>query len=183
MQYVCVLAAGQTITGAQAVQFVARFTETTTGNNMNSSFGIRIIAADGTTLRKSVLAVAREVAEFDAGTPGTLEARNNTATSVAGNYTTVEGDCLVVEIGAGGDPGGSSPHTYNIDLGDNAGTFLTANDTETTANDPWVQLADTLTIYRGQLSATQATFSRTLQSAEFVPPERFPILAMSRMIQ
>jgi hypothetical protein len=143
-QYYAPLAKGQAITGAQAVQFVARFTETTTASNMHSVFGIRIINADG-TVQKTVLAVTREANEFDAGTPGTLESRNNTQTSAAGNYTTVAGDLLVVEIGAGGDPTSSNPHTYNISLGNNAASFLDASDVDTGADNPWVQLADTLT--------------------------------------
>lgn len=141
-QYIAPLKAGQTITGGQAVQFVARFQESTSNNNMHSVFGIRVVNIDG-TVKKTVLAVTREANEMVAS-PTTATARNNTATSAATNYTTVAGDFLVVEIGAGGDPSGSSPHTYVIGLGDNAGTFLAANDTETTANDPWVQLADTL---------------------------------------
>jgi hypothetical protein len=145
-QYIAPLKSGQTVTGAQAVQFVAKFTETTTGNNMNSAFGIRVIASDGSTVRKTVLAVTREAAEFDAGTPGTLESRNNTATSEATNYTTVAGDYLVVEIGAGGDPSSTNPHTYNISLGDNAAAFLDASDVDTGADNPWCQMTDTLTL-------------------------------------
>lgn len=145
-QYIAPLKAGQTITGGQAVQFVCQFQESTSNNNMNSSFGIRIMASDGTTVRKTVLAVTREANEVVAS-PTVHTNRNNTATSVAGNYTTVAGDFLVIEIGAGGDPSGSSPHTYSLRLGNATATFLTANDTGTSSTDnnsPWVQLADTL---------------------------------------
>lgn len=147
-QYIAPLKAGQTITGAQAVQFVAQFQESTSGNNMNSTFGIRIIASDGSTVRKTVLAVTREANEVVASPTATTN-RNNTATSAAGNYTTVDGDFLVIEIGAGGDPTSTNPHTYIIRLGDSSATFLTANDTGTSATDnnsPWVQLNDTLTL-------------------------------------
>jgi len=142
-QYIMPLKAGQTITGSQAIQFVAKFTETTTGNNMHSAFGIRVIHQDG-TVKKTVRAVIREANEFDAGTPGTLESRNNTSTSAATNYTTVAGDYLVIEIGAGGDPTGSNPRSYNIALGDNSATDLDASDVDTGADNPWVQLNDTL---------------------------------------
>ena len=181
-QYVCVLAAGQTVTGSQAVQFVARFQETTTSNNMHSVFGIRVIASNGTTVRKTVLAVTREANEMVAS-PTALTNRNNTATSAATNYTTVDGDCLVVEIGAGGDPAGANPHTYAIGLGDNAAGFLAADDTTTTANNPWCQLADTLTIYRHRLQADQGAFTATGQGAALMNPERFPIVVMSRILR
>lgn len=141
-QYVRRLASGQTITGSQAVSFVARFQESGSGNNMNSAFGIRVIAGDGSTLRKEVLAVARESNEMS---NTTLQSRNNTATSAATNYTTQEGDFLVIEIGGGGDPGGSSPHTFDISLGDNAASDLDASDVDTGADNPWAQLNDTLT--------------------------------------
>src|SRR6185436_16173988 len=55
-QYITPLAAGQTITGAQAIKFQCRVIETGTGNNMFSALGIRIIASDGSTVRKTVLA-------------------------------------------------------------------------------------------------------------------------------
>ncbi len=145
-QYIAPLKAGQTITGAQAIQFVCQFQESGSNNNMNSAFGIRILDSTGTIVRKVLLAPTAEAVEFVV-TPTVHTNRNNTATSAAGNYTTVDGDYLVIEIGAGGDPSGSNPHTYSLRLGNSGATFLTANDTGTSSTDPnspWVQLADTL---------------------------------------
>lgn len=142
-QYVIPLASGQTITGAQAIKFQCRVIETTTGNNMFSALGIRVVASDETTVRKTVLAVTRDAVEASATT---LTNRQFTATSAAGNYTTVENDYLVIEIGMAGDPGGSSPHSSSMRLGDSAASDLSEDDTSTTDNNPWVQLNDTLTV-------------------------------------
>lgn len=147
---------------------------------MNSAFGIRILASDGSTLRKQLFAVTAEVNEVVAS-PTVPTNRNNTATSAAGDYTTVDGDFLVIEVGAGGDPSGSNPHTYVIRLGNATATFLTANDTGTSSTDnnsPWVQLNDTLVLEpsmtvafigpTGSLFApgvSQASFDQTLTGA------------------
>lgn len=142
-QYVTPLAPGQTITGAQALKFQVRAIETTTGNNMFTALGIRIIASDGSTVRKTVLAVTRDANEASATT---LTNRQFTATSAAGNYTTVDGDYLVIEIGTAGDPSGGNPHSSSLRLGDSAASDLSEDDTSTTDNNPWVELADTLTV-------------------------------------
>ena len=139
-QYISLpLTPGQTITGAQAVQFVVRASETNANNNLFTALGIRVI--NGTTVQKTVLAVTRDNTEVAT----TLTNRNLTATSAATNYTTVIGDYLVIEIGYGGDPSGNNTHSGSLSLGDSSATDLTANDTGTAAYNPWVEIADTLT--------------------------------------
>lgn len=139
-QYISLpLTPGQTITGSQAVQFVVRGSEVATGNNLFTAMGIRVI--NGSTVQKTVLAVTRDNTELTT----TLTNRNLTATSAATNYTTVLGDYLVIEIGYGGDPTGSNDHDGSLSLGDSSATDLTANDTGTAADNPWVEIADTLT--------------------------------------
>src|SRR5687767_1548151 len=68
-QYVSLpLAAGQTITGSQALEAQCRVLETNLANNMFFAVGIRVIAANGTTVQKTVLAVTRDASEADATT-------------------------------------------------------------------------------------------------------------------
>jgi hypothetical protein len=168
-QYVSLpLTPGQTITGAQAVQFVVRASEVNAGNNLFTALGLRVIASDGTTVRKTVLAVTRDGTE----TTTTLTNRNLTATSAAGNYTTVAGDYLVIEIGYGGDPTGSNTHSGALSLGDSAGSDLTANDTGTTAGNPWVEIADNLTFQEfiatgGATAGGEAVTSKEGAAQEF----------------
>ncbi len=144
-QYVSLeLLAGQTITGSQALKFQVRAQERVAGNNMFAAFGIRVIASDGSTVRKTVLAVNRDGVEIN---NSALTNRASTATSAATNYTTLAGDRLVIEIGTGGDPAntGGADHDTDLRLGDSSGSDLPENDTATTDDNPWVELADTLT--------------------------------------
>lgn len=95
-KHVCQLKAGQVITGGQAIKMqLLAFT----GQPLGSAFvdlTIRIIASNGTTVRKTMLALTQDdVAISDAS----LTNRQFTATSAAVPYETQEGDCLVIETG------------------------------------------------------------------------------------
>ena len=135
------LTVGQTITGGQALKFQVRGAERVNGNNLFTTIGIRVIK--GTTVNKTVLVVTRDGVELVTS----LTNRQFTANSAATNYTTVAGDFLVIEIGAGGDPAqtGGADHDYDLRLGDSGASDLAENDTATTDNNPWVELTDTLT--------------------------------------
>jgi hypothetical protein len=136
------LTAAQTITGAQSIKFQVRASETTASNNLFTALGIRVMSAGG-VLRKTVLAVSRDATELAVGT---LTNRQFAATSETGNYTTVAGDYLVIEIGVGGDPSTINVHSGSFRLGDAAGSDLPEDDTDTTDLNPWVELVtDTLT--------------------------------------
>jgi len=135
------LSSGQTVTGGQAVKAQARVAQVL-DSNMFFAVGIRVIASNGSTVRKVVLAVTRDGLEADAS--ATLENRQFTATSAVTNYTTVAGDYLVIEIGMGGDPPGGGEHDSSIRLGDAAASDLPEDDTTTTDLRPWVELTDTL---------------------------------------
>ena len=113
------LTAGQTITGAQALKAQARVSQAGTFNNMILTIGIRVIAANGTTVQKVVLAPTRDDVELTSPL-ATLTNRQFTATSAATNYTTVAGDRLCIELGVGGDPITANPHDSALRLGDAA---------------------------------------------------------------
>lgn len=146
-QYVsAALTGGQTISELQAIKAQARCT-CLAGYDMRLTVGIRVIAGDGTTVRKTVLAVTRD------GTVAatSLTNRQFTATSAAGDYTTnADGlDRLVIEVGMGGDPTILLNHGSSLRLGDAAASDLPEDDTDTTDLRPWVELADTLTFGGG----------------------------------
>jgi hypothetical protein len=134
------LTPGQTITGSQAIKAQVRVSEVALTNDMLLTLGIRIIAGDGSTVRKTVLAVTRDGTEAATS----LTNRQFTATSAATNYTVVSGDRLVIEIGMGGVPS-LFGHDSNMRLGDAAASDLPEDDTDTTDLRAWVQLNDTLT--------------------------------------
>lgn len=135
------LVAGQTVTGAQALKLQALCTERATTNNMFLTMGIRIIAADGSTVQKTVLPVSRDDQGIDATA---LTNRQYTATSAVTNYTTVAGDRIVIEIGTGGDPNPGSDHDSDIRFGDAAASDLPEDNSTTTDLRPWVEFTDTL---------------------------------------
>lgn len=142
-QYISLpLAPGQTITGEQAIKAQVRASETNAQNNVFLTLGIRVIASDGTTVRKTVLAVTRDDVEILALSE--ITNRQFTATSAATDYTTVSGDRLVFELGAGGDPSFTSPHDFTLRLGDAAASDLPEDDTNTTDLNPWIELEDDL---------------------------------------
>lgn len=82
-----------------------RVVESGSSNNMFLTIGIRIIASNGTTVRKTLLSVTRDDLEADASALQSRAFGDSGTTVVAtGNYTTQTGDRLVIEIGMGGDP-------------------------------------------------------------------------------
>lgn len=136
------LRAGQTITGAQTISIQARFSETNAGNNLFMAWGVYVFNA--TTLQKTVITKRNDGTEVATS----LTNRTDSTTSVAGNYTTVAGDYLVIEIGLEGDPTGSNNHNGSMSIGDNAAADLPSDDTTTTANNPNLILNDTLNFDR-----------------------------------
>ncbi len=160
-QYVgAALTPGQTITGGQALKFQIRGLEADASNQMFTALGVRVIN-DDLSVKKTVLAVTRDNVEVDAAT---LTNRQFTATSVAGNYTTVAGDRLVIEVGTGGDPI-LFGHDSSLRIGDASGTDLAEDDTTTTDNNPWVELTDTLTFGGGQSQAPRTMHQMRMRRA------------------
>lgn len=146
-QYVsAALDAGQTITGAQALKAQCRVLEFDNAGNMFFTVGIRVLAGDGTTVQKTVLAVTRDEVEVSSTA---LTNRQFTATSAATNYTTVANDRLVIEVGMAGDPGAAGTHASTMRLGDAAAADLLEDDLSVLDSNPWVQLTDTLTFAAG----------------------------------
>ena len=164
------LAAGQTVTGAQAIKAQLLVKEGAGVNNMYLTLGIRIIASDGSTVQKTVLTITRD--NVEAAT--TLTNRQFTATSIAGNYTTVSGDYLVVEVGMGGDPAVTFSHGSQISLGDDAASDLPEDDTTTTNLRPWVQLTDTLT-FGYVLDASPGAYTLTGTAAQIGAARNFNV--------
>lgn len=56
-----------------------------------------------------------------------------------------QGDRIVIELGTTGTPEDSNDHQSSLSFGDDSGTDLPENDTETTAYNPWVEFSQTIT--------------------------------------
>ena len=136
------LTAGQTITGGQAMKGQARWRQFALTNNLFPAYVLRVIASDGTTVRKTMLALTLDNNEMHSTA---LRNRAFTATSAATNYTTVAGDRLVIELGGSGDPDAAGTHQIRLTVGDAQASDLPEDDSDQTDLRPWFELADTLT--------------------------------------
>ena len=157
-QFICQtpLAAGQTINGSQAIKFQIRAQEGSPFNNMFTAIGIRIIDADGITVNKTILAVTRdgtEISDFS------LVNCRFTANSAAGDYTTVSGDRLVIEIGTGGSPLPLG-HDSDLRIGDASASDLPEDDSSTSDYNPWVEFTNILS-FGGTTHQAEASLAST----------------------
>jgi hypothetical protein len=146
-QYISLpLTPGQVINGSAAYKGQCRGSETLATNNLFPTMGLRIIAADGTTVRKTIFNVSSGGVESTAGTltnMGLVPGLGN-----AGNYTVVAGDRLVLEFGLGGDPDPGSTHSSSLRVGDSDAADLPENSTDTTDKNPWFEFSATLTFVK-----------------------------------
>jgi hypothetical protein len=139
-QYVSDPIAAQTIS-AQTVKIQFRCYEDSALHDLYLSIGIRVVSNDGATVRGTILAVTRDATE---AVVSTLTNRKITPTST--EVVAQSGDRIVIEIGMGGDPQqfGAMNHGSGISFGDDSATDLGENDTDTSAYNPWVEFANTI---------------------------------------
>lgn len=139
-QWVSEPLAAQTIS-AQTVEIQMRGRENASGNNMFLAWSIRVCSGDGSTIRGTLVAGNRDATEL-AVSASTLTNRRDTATS--SSLAVEAGDRIVIEIGTGGNPDAGATHGSTISYGDDSSTDLPENDTETAANNPWVEFPNTI---------------------------------------
>ena len=142
LQFVSPPIAAATIT-VQTIKMQIRCSETNAQNQMFVALSVRVVSLDGTTVRGTVLDVTRDNLEM---VLTTLTNRQFTATT--SSVVASENDRLIFEIGMGGDPTDelSAGHDSRVNVGDDSGTDLAEDNGTTTANNPWIELSDTLVI-------------------------------------
>ena len=126
-----------------------RGSETGTSQNMFLACVVRVIAPDGSTVRGTALALTRDNTEFvvDSGNPiGNARTRRLTATLTT--VTATNGDYVVVDVGAGGNPAdGFGGHDYDLRIGSSSASDLGTSETATTDNNPFVLFSTDLPAY------------------------------------
>jgi hypothetical protein len=147
----------QTIS-AQTVSAQMRAREDDSENSLFLAVGIRVVSNDGSTVRGTVLAVTRGGTQL-AVHASTLTNRQVSATSTS--VTAQDGDRIVIEIGAGGDPTVSTTHNFALRIGDNAASDLATGNSGTTDNNPWVEFANTITFDPGSQVITPGVLALT----------------------
>src|SRR6185503_10223021 len=120
---------------------------------------VRVCAPDGTTFRGTIYGPTNgTVAEFNTS----LRAKRLATGGATTQVVVTEGDYLVIEIGATATTGGSSIST-SINYGDNSATDLGDNETDTAANNPFIELAGNMKFLQrgwGQAQASIKTQNR-----------------------
>lgn len=129
----------QTIS-AQTIQIVVRAREYDANRNLFLAWRINVVSNDGSTLRGGIIPFRRDNTEFSVPS---IRSCYDTTTST--EVIAQDGDRIVVEIGAGGDPNAGWDHDCDVQFGDDSGSDCGANDTNTGTSSPWLEFANTLT--------------------------------------
>lgn len=154
--------AGYSWTTADTVSMVIRGLEGNAAVDSHVAYSVRVVSADGTTVRGTVGLYHATSTEF---TTSALTRIHDARTNGASNFTSYIGDRIIVEIGLhGATP--SVSYTVTMRVGDPSGTAdfaLTAG--LTTDLCPWVELSRTVTFGNaplvGSISSTEAKASLT----------------------
>ena len=109
---------------------------------------VRVVSNDGNTIRFE-LSDAMGATEFAYGLVGNLE--NRTANDTVSANTSQNGDRIVVEIGANAPNGKTTLYTATMDFGDNSGTDLPENETETAQYNPWIEFTHDIPVMTHKL--------------------------------
>lgn len=172
-QYVSEPLAAQDILGA-TVKGQIRGWESATTKNASVAIAMRLVKRDGTDYGTVKTLVGATPAAGDASTsppefPGTTSAAiinrslNNSAEStpiaVTDRYV-VGGDRLVIEIGIL-DQVNSTTATCSLNFGDDSASDLAEDNTTTAANNPWVEISQTLKFLGPMLGNYQSVSADT----------------------
>jgi len=142
-QYVFGPLAAQTIP-VSTIKGTIRALESGANDNLDAMrLLVRVVSGDGSTYRTPVLygPANGTVAEFSTS----LRAKRLATGGATASVVVSAGDYLVIEIGTTTTVGGTSL-SDSISYGDNSATDLGDNETDTAANNPFVELAATITL-------------------------------------
>jgi len=148
-QYISAPIAAQTI-GAGTVKGQVRALESAVNDNLDLvPLLIRVCSGDGSTYRSpDIISLGDYAAVLEFGT--TLTNRIIADGDATSSVTAQDGDRIVIEIGIKNSTTGTSV-SGDLNFGDNSGTDLLENTTDTAANNPWVELSQTITFQTVQL--------------------------------
>ena len=127
--------AAQTIQ-EQIIKIQMRGSEFSANNNLHLSICIRVVSNDGTSVTGTLVELTRDTLEL------TTTLTNRSMAPTCGEVEAEENDRICIEVGQGGDPSPQGEHDGILSIGDDSGTDLPENDTETTAYNPWIEFAN-----------------------------------------
>jgi len=137
-QYVSAALEAQTITGD--VKIYARASEALATVDAFSRILLKVVSNDGGTVRGTLLSFG----DYSTGAEWNTSLRNKSFADIdpPTSVTTLDGDRLVLEIGFAHAAVISSAQ---INFGDDSSTDLSEDETTTTADNPWLEIGQTLT--------------------------------------
>lgn len=136
-QYLLGPLAAQTVSGTIAGQ--ARASEASTSVNAVPTIIVRIVSADGATVRGTLVDGPNDLATTEAATTLTNRFLVGSSSVAVSSVAASAGDYLVVEVGMMRVFGGSG--NGSISFGDDSGSDLPQNETATAADNPWVEFS------------------------------------------
>lgn len=156
-QYISDPIAGQTI-ASQVVTANARYSQTNAANNMVPRMVVRVIADDGT--------VRGTITDSTGGTEAATSLTGRLLTAGASTQVvSSDGDRIVLEIGLGGNPTGAAEHDSSMSVGDDSASDLDETETDTGADNPYLNFANTITFASAPTVTTAAVSDITLTTA------------------
>lgn len=159
-QYVSDPIGAQTITGTVKGQVICM--ETANSNNLMAQLLIKVVSNDGGTVRGTAL--AHNTAALSNEFALTLTNRKyprgwSGAGTTLTDVTAQDGDRIVIEVGKRQESTNSSS-TLNVQLGDDGGTDLPEDETDTTTTkNPWIEFSMTIAGQGGGAPPTSGFFS------------------------
>ncbi len=160
LQYVSAPLNGNQTIAAQTVSICIQIREFDLESNLYLSWKVYVVSNDGSTVRGTIVPHRRDGLEFILS----LRTRYDTLTSSAVNV--LDGDGIVMEIGAGGDPNDATAdlgHQFQLRIQDvTAYADLDAVDDVATATyNPWVNFGTDTLVFGAEVT-TKATPRLTL---------------------
>lgn len=165
------LPAGIAFATTDTIKCYIRANESATNDNINRQpICVKIVNFSGDTIQSTLKALGHIG-------PNTTEWVNGTLTSktwadgdtLDANYTTVDGDRLVVEIGGQVDATGGTTVTGTISIGSNSATDIAENETVTAANNPWFEISRTFSMRVNSMPVWQNPTRRWLINQRRMP--------------
>lgn len=140
------LAVGTVLATTDTVKCYARCLESGANDNINRQ-PICLKVYNGTTLNSTPIALGHigpNTTEWNTSLRSKTFADGDTLAGLGGDYTSVVGDYLVLEIGGQVDATGGTTCTGTISIGCDSATDLGENETDTAANNPWFEISTNL---------------------------------------